>query len=243
MTSSHPSRGRPARPAIAGFPRYALVVPLCAGVGAAVFLAWKPGVALSTLRSPRALGFSMLVAATVLALGWALPRLARRAAATIAAQVALVVVTFAVTVLPAFRDVTVDEAFPVEVRTDGTTSPALPPVAAPAATAEPAALAGRARLHGIDHRASGDVLLLRTRDGLVVRLQSLDVEPGPDYQVHLVAGVGRRSPDGGVHLGKLRANKGNLNYAVPSDVSISQPLTVLIWCRAFAVPVAYATVS
>jgi hypothetical protein len=45
-----------------------------------------------------------------------------------------------------------------------------------------------------------------------VRLQSLAVEPGPDYHVHVVPRAERKSPDGGVHLNRLRGNKGNQNY-------------------------------
>lgn len=86
-------------------------------------------------------------------------------------------------------------------------------------------------------------MLLVLSDGRrLVRFESLDVEPGPDYQVHLVPGAGRHSPDGGAHLGRLRANRGNLNYPVPSGQVIHRPVTVLVWCRAFAVPVAAATI-
>lgn len=59
--------------------------------------------------------------------------------------------------------------------------------------------------------AKGEALLVRLGGSHIVRLASLDVEPGPDYQVHLVPGAGRVRPDAGVHLGPLRANKGNLN--------------------------------
>jgi hypothetical protein len=103
---------------------------------------------------------------------------------------------------------------------------------------------GRADIRGIDHRASGDVLLLRRADGsLVVRMERLDVEPGPDYQVYIVPGANQRKPQDGIHLGRLRGNRGNQNYAVPADFRHpGTPVTVLIWCRAFAVPVANATI-
>src|SRR5262249_8333732 len=138
-------------------------------------------------------------------------------------------------VLPAYHNVSVNEAFPA---------------AAPAGAAQPAsarpervAVVGRSRLHGIDHHANGEVVLIRGTDGYIVRLQSLDVEPGPDYHVHVVPGADRSRPDGGVHLNRLRGNRGNQNYPVPATVGLRRPFTVLIWCRAFAVPIAAATVS
>jgi hypothetical protein len=57
----------------------------------------------------------------------------------------------------------------------------------------------------------------------------------------IVPGVGRERPDGGTRLGHLHGNRGNQNYPVPAQIAPTRPLTVLIWCRAFAVPVAAAT--
>jgi Electron transfer DM13 len=102
---------------------------------------------------------------------------------------------------------------------------------------------GRARLQGIDHRASGEVLLASGTDGsYVVRLERLDVEPSPDYQVYLVPGSAA-DPSGGVRLDHLLGNRGSQNYPVPATAGTTvRPVTVLIWCRAFAVPVAAATI-
>lgn len=214
-----PVRSLPPRPS-------ALVVPVLAGIGGAAFLAWKPGVARSMLGSPRALGFSLVVAGLVLGMGWLLPRLGRGPWLTAGAQLVPVLAAFVLTVLPAFREVTVTEAFPDTV----------------GASTEVARV-GSGALEGIDHRASGTALLLRVADGsYVVRLQGIDIEPGPDYQVHLVEGPDRENPGGGVHLDRLRGNKGSQNYDVPAGTDVRTPVTVLVWCRAFAVPVAAATV-
>lgn len=205
-------------------PLSSLVVPALAGLGGLAFFAWKPGVARSMLGSPRALAFSLVVVALVLGAGWLLPRIGRGPAVTAAAQSVPVLLAFVLAVLPAFRDVTVTEAFPAT----GTSQ---------------ATQAGSAAIEGIDHRASGTALLLAGADGsYVVRLQDIDIEPGPDYHVHLVSGAGRDDPDGGVRLDRLRGNKGSQNYQVPAGTAVRTPVTVLVWCRAFAVPIAAATI-
>ncbi len=232
-------------------PAYALIVPVLAGLGGLAFFLWKPGVARSLLGSPRALAFTVVVGLLVLGAGWLLPRLGRGALLTTAVQGLPVIAAFVLTVVPAFRQVTVVEAFPASV------APSSSAPAAPSTTtgsdgsdetesAPRAAVIGSAELSGIDHRATGTALLVRRADGShVVRLTGLDVEAGPDYFVHLVPGAGKEDPEGGVRLDALRGNKGDQNYDVPTGVRVAlarSPVTVLIWCRAFAVPVAAATI-
>ncbi len=230
-------------------PTSSLIVPALAGLGGVLFLAWKPGVARSMAASPRAAGFTLGIGALVLGIGWLLPRLGRGARTTAAVQLVPVLAAALVTVAPAFRQVTVDEAFPAAVR-ENPRSPADAPTASAAsepsrsAKVSSATILGRGQLRGIDHRASGNALLVRRGDGsLVVRLERLDVEPGPDYQVHLVPGLDRHRPNGGVHLDRLRGNRGRQNYDVPAGQQVATPVTVLIWCRTFAVPVAAASIT
>ena len=216
-------------------PVSSLVVPVTAAVAAAAFFAWKPGVARSMLASPRALGFTVLVGVLVFGLGWLVappgprhPRDDRGAGGSGPDRLR----RDRVAGIPQRGR---ERSLPGCVGPPPTARPAAPPV-------EQAAVVGRGGLQGIDHRASGDVLLVRSTEGYIVRLQSLDVEPGPDYHVHVVPGAERKSPDGGVHLDRLRGNKGNQNYPVPTTVGLQRPFTVLIWCRAFAVPIAAATI-
>jgi hypothetical protein len=223
---------------LAHFPRTSLVVPALAATGALAFFAWKPGVALSTFASPRAFGFAVAVGILTLALGWVLPRLGRGFVLTAAAQAVPVVIAFVLTVLPSFRTVTVNDPLPG-------VAAALAPATAAGGGAPPATTVvtvARAELAGIHHHASGSALLIQLGDGSrVIRLEQLDVEPGPDYFVFVVPGAGRDHPDGGTRLRHLRGNRGNQNYPVPAGVELARPVTVLIWCRAFAVPVAAAT--
>src|SRR6266496_4279354 len=94
-------------------PRSSLAIPAAAAVGGAAFFAWKPGVAMSMLGSPRAFGFAASVGILVLALGWLLPRLGRGFVLTATAQAVPVVVAVVITVLPAFRTTTVNDPLPV----------------------------------------------------------------------------------------------------------------------------------
>ncbi|MCA1823178.1 MAG: DM13 domain-containing protein [Frankia sp.] len=97
---------------------------------------------------------------------------------------------------------------------------------------------------GVDHRASGMAGLVRLADGrIVLRFEDLDVDNAPDMHVYLVRGRDRQKPDGGQYLGKLKANRGDQNYNVRGDVDRTGDVTALIWCRAFAVPIANATLT
>ncbi len=234
-------------------PRSSLVVPAVAAAGATAFFAWKPGVARSMLGSPRALGFALLMGLLTVGLGLLLPRLRRGPWVTGLAQAVPVAAAFVLAVAPSFHDVTVTDPFP-------TAAPAAAPGAtgvpgatgAPGATGVPTtpvapAATARSSLHGIDHHATGNVLLLAAGTSYVVRFESLDVEAGPDYHVHLVGRADATDPDGGVRLGTLRGNRGTQNYAVPpgaaAAIAAHRPFTVLVWCRAFSVPVAAATIT
>ena len=99
-------------------------------------------------------------------------------------------------------------------------------------------LLGRGRLRGIGHTASGRAELVDTGDGVIVQLRDFKVQPGPDYRLYLANG---ESPDGGRELGALKGTSGNQRYDVERRGDARRYKTVLIWCRAFSVPVAAAT--
>ena len=96
---------------------------------------------------------------------------------------------------------------------------------------------------GIGHRAEGSASLVRLADGdLLVRLEDFSVDPGPDYRLLLVPGAGQESPGDGTELGRLKGTSGDQNYALPTSPPRG-PVTVLVWCEAFGVPIAAATLA
>lgn len=152
-------------------------------------------------------------------------------------------------VVPAFLVTNVNEDAPTAAAPAAPESPASPPAAVRngAPTPQPresaSATVGRATLTGIDHRASGTAQVLKLASGeYVVRFENLDVEQGPDFRVHLVPGPNATSPRRTADLGGLKASTGNQNYPIPAGTVVNAPATVLIWCRAFQVPVANATI-
>jgi len=111
--------------------------------------------------------------------------------------------------------------------------------ASPQATPAPGPrLLGRGRLRGIDHSASGTAEVIEEDGKVVVQLRDFDVQPGPDYRLYLSRG---ESPDGGRELGALKGTSGNQRYEVARRADGRRFDTVLIWCRAFSVPVAAAS--
>jgi hypothetical protein len=84
------------------------------------------------------------------------------------------------------------------------------------------------------------VVSLAGDKGRVLTLTDFAVANGPDLRVYLVPGDGKDTGDH-VDLGGLKGNKGNQQYDLPDDVDIGRHRTVVIWCRAFSVAFARAT--
>jgi hypothetical protein len=83
------------------------------------------------------------------------------------------------------------------------------------------------------HNAEGIAKVVPLEDGSnILRLENLHVTNGPDLYVYLATD---KSASDFVSLGKLKANNGNQNYNIPSEIDLTKYDTVLIWCRPFSV--------
>lgn len=214
----------------------ALGVLALAVIGLLVTAMLRPNLVRNTSTHPRTLFLAGGTLAIVIGLFWGVRKLTGHTWAGLAAAAVPVVAVLALVVVPTFRPSVVDEADPIAATPTAGASPgsAPPPISQEV---------GASEFVGIDHEAQGSAHLIDLGNGeLVVRFEDFDVEPGPDYFVHLIDGADQREP-GGVVLGALKGTRGNQNYPVPSGVSLGAETTVLIWCRAFAVPVAIATLD
>lgn len=201
------------------------------------FLLDETDAATSALKSGRAVALAGLVAVVWLALRVGMARLVSPVALRMAVAAMAAVGVFSVVVLPAYRSDTVIEVFP---------DAAMPAERSPSASVVPgpSKLASGA-LRGIDHRAAGTASLYRRSDGqVVVGLEDIDIQPGPDYDLYLVPGGDKQGKDGGTKLDDLKGNKGTQFYDVPAAVDAAKgEWTVLVWCQTFAVPIANATLT
>ncbi len=98
------------------------------------------------------------------------------------------------------------------------------------------------------HRGSGTARLLKLPDGsYVVRLENLEVVPGPTLFVYLVAHEDPLFPedvtDGFRDLGPLKSRFGDQNYVVPDDVDLAAYGSVVVWCKTFKTQFAVASLG
>lgn len=115
------------------------------------------------------------------------------------------------------------------------------PTSAAAGTAPSAAVLAEGRFHGVAHETNGMATIHQLSDGKrVLRLSDFQTSNGPDVQVYL--GVAPDASDndtvtkaGFFHVGALKGNIGDQNYALPADVDLNKYHSVTIWCRRFGV--------
>jgi hypothetical protein len=173
-------------------------------------------------------------------LGWLLRRFVRWVWIRCAVLSVLAVVIAVVLVRPYYVD-SVDNTRFAKGRIQDA-SQAAPSATGPTAAAVTPVRVSAGHLHGIDHSARDEASVIRQPDGsYVVRFSNFNIEGAPDPIVYIVPGENRANP-GGTDLGRLRGNVGtDSDYTVSRGTEPGPGWTVLIWCRAFAVPIANAT--
>ena len=97
------------------------------------------------------------------------------------------------------------------------------------------------------HEGAGTVTILPLPDGgALLRFENFAVTEGPDLYVYLVQAADPvASADFGtyVDLGLLESNVGNQEYVIPADVDVNQYQSVVIYCLAYDVLFAMATLG
>jgi hypothetical protein len=117
------------------------------------------------------------------------------------------------------------------------------PAPTPVPTPAPLSLVGA--FQGFDefHFGEGTARLVETSPGVyVVRFEEFSVRNGPDLYVYLSPSADGYA-DGAIELGTLKATDGNFNYEVPAGSSVDGIRSVVIWCKAFSVQFAHATLE
>ena len=107
-------------------------------------------------------------------------------------------------------------------------------------------LLGRGRFESVAHPAEGTATTIRTAAGRrVLTLTNFEVDNGPDLRLYLVAGPARDESevDDFEDLGALKGNKGNQQYELPRGLDLERYTTVVVWCRAFSVNFARASLA
>jgi Electron transfer DM13 len=130
----------------------------------------------------------------------------------------------------------VDEALPVTAAVPPGTSPDMSS-GSRRPGAEPKVLSA-SPFRSLGHATSGQAVTLELADGRrFLRLEELRTSNGPDLFVYLSAAAADAPRDtfdnDFVSLGRLRANQGSQNYAIPAGVSLDRYRSVVIWCRRF----------
>jgi hypothetical protein len=158
------------------------------------------------------------------------------------AVLSVIAVAIAVVIVRPYYVDTVDNTKLVTGSVQDASQAAAPGAPGPAPSPAAPVRVSSGQLRGIDHSARGEASIIRQPAGShVVRFSEFDIQSSPDPIVYVVEGENRDNP-GGADLGRLRGNVGTASdYELPSGTAPGPGWTVLVWCRAFAVPIANAT--
>jgi hypothetical protein len=143
-----------------------------------------------------------------------------------------------------FVDERVNEASPfvvtATVPATGTSTPATEDAASSTTVAPVPAVTRLGTFIDRSHPAEGTASIVTDGTNTFLRFEEFKTDNGPDVFVYLARGVDRNSTESKlddeiINLGQLKGNIGDQNYAVPSDVDLTQYDTVVLWCKRFGV--------
>lgn len=119
------------------------------------------------------------------------------------------------------------------------------PVAVAASSGGAAATLSMGEWQGADdfHFGSGGARIVEAEDGtLSLVLEDFSVQNGPDLFVYVSPHAEGWVPEA-VNLGELKATDGTFSYEIPPEVSVEDIASAVVWCRAFSVLFATATLE
>lgn len=244
--------GSPAQTLIGRVTRFELMVGALIAAIMLVLVVIEPNIVEAPFENKRTMlftfGGTVLAALVFVAMVWLrVPPVIR---------VIVLAVPFAIVnwwlISPYFSDDVVEESFSTSISEQvaaAADAPA-PAVAPDDGTSTPSSgplLLGAGQFVGLaGHSGSGDAGVFQDVDGsLVLRFENVDIENGPDLEVYLVPGPDQTTlPEGSIHLGPLKGNIGDQNYALPAGTELAPgAYTALVWCEAFSVEFVGATIA
>ena len=90
------------------------------------------------------------------------------------------------------------------------------------------------------HPAEGTVRVVPSLEGNTLRYENFKTINGPDLYVYLAKDLEAKEF---VSLGQIKGTEGNINYAVPADVTIGEYTYALTWCKQFNTLFNYADLT
>lgn len=93
------------------------------------------------------------------------------------------------------------------------------------------------------HFGSGGARIVEADDGtLSLVLEDFSVQNGPDLFVYISPDADGWVPEA-ANLGELKATDGTFSYEIPAEISADDIASAVVWCRAFSVLFATATLE
>ena len=96
------------------------------------------------------------------------------------------------------------------------------------------------------HNGTGTARIIATKNETVLRLEDFEVTNGPDLYVLLsesATPTDHESLGEYLELAELKGNIGNQTYTLPAGINPAQYQSVVVYCKAFSVVFATATLS
>ncbi len=143
---------------------------------------------------------------------------------------------------PLFINVAVNEAAP----SSSTTATASTTTSSETASGDASSKSGK--FYNVAHDGEGTATLTKQSDGsYLLRLENFKVLNGPDLYVYTSSiakpGESDVKESNSLSLGRLKGNVGAQNYVIPAGTSLEQLRSVVIWCKAFGVNFASASLE